>query len=515
MKEYIMKNEKIHTNTRVIIILLLSITGCSTLWADVTLPHIISDNMVLQRDKELPIWGWAQSSETVSVEINGHRTTTKADEKGKWMVKLPAMSVGGPFEMTIKGNNTIRLSNVMVGEVWLCSGQSNMELTVGGAFNSEKEITEANYPDIRQFDIPNKTAGRPRPDVDAAWVPCSPQTAGGFTAVGYFFARQIHKELNVPIGLINSSWGGSRIEPWTPPAGFQMVEKTKDISERIKQANTDYRKAVEKALDRIQEWIPVAKKAFAEDNELPLDPEFPRHQLDSYWEPTGMYNAMIHPIIPFAIRGALWYQGEANVGEGMLYYEKMKALIGGWRKLWGDDAFPFYYVQLAPFTYGGGPYRLPAIWQAQTKALSIPNTGMAVTVDIVDDIRDIHPKNKQDVGRRLALWALAKTYGEKTVVYSGPLYKNMEIENGKIRIYFDNVGTGLISRDGKELTYFEIAGSDKKFVEAHAFIEDDTVVVSSDTIKEPAAVRFAWNEEAQPNLSNKQGLPASPFRTDD
>ncbi len=470
--------------------------------------------MVLQQNKEIPVWGWAEPAEQVTIQLNNSSIKTTANKEGKWMTRLPSQKAGGPFTMTVAGKNSITINNILIGEVWLCSGQSNMEWTVGGAMNARKEIEEANYPQIRQFDIPNKTSGRPRQDVEGTWVSCSPQTAGSFTAVGYFFARHLQKELNVPIGLVNSSWGGSRIEPWTSPEGFMSVEAVKNISERITVANADYRKAVEKYIEQLQSWIPAAKDALAEGKDLPMDPDFPRHPLDGYSEPTSMYNAMIYPIIPFAIRGALWYQGEANLDDGMLYMEKMKALISGWRKLWGQGDFPFYFVQLAPFTYGGDKQRLPRIWEAQTATLSIPNTGMAVTVDLVDNVRDIHPKNKQDVGKRLALWALAKTYGKTGIVYSGPLYKSMSVEDGKIRIKFDYVGGGLISRDDKPPCCFEIAGADKNFVPATAAIDDGCVVVSSENVKEPVAVRFGWNEESMPNLSNKEGLPASPFRTD-
>lgn len=500
--------------TTILLIIFLIVSSISV-QADVKLPHIIGDNMVLQRGIELPIWGWADAGEQVTVEIASDKNQTKADSEGKWMVKLSSMNAGGPYEMKISGKNTINLKNIMVGDVWVCSGQSNMELSVNGVHNSEKEIAEADYPNIRLFQVPNKTAGRPRPDVDAQWQDCKPETVRHFSAVAYFFAREINKELSVPVGLINTSWGGARIEPWTAPEGFAMIEKTQDIVKRIKQDNIDYRKTVEKSLDSLEKWLTKTKEAISTGKKLPVVPEFPKHRLDGYSEPTSMYNAMVAPLVPFAIRGALWYQGESNLGEGMLYYEKMKALIGGWRKVWGQDDFPFYYVQLAPFRYGGDPLMLQGIWEAQVKALSIPNTGMAVTVDIVDNVRDIHPRNKQDVGKRLALWALAKTYGKKAIVYSGPLYKSMKVEGETIRIYFDHAGSGLASRDGRELTHFEIAGSDKKFVKAKAIIDGDTALVSSDEVKKPAAVRYGWREDAEPNLSNKEGLPASPFRTDD
>jgi sialate O-acetylesterase len=282
----------------------------------------------------------------------------------------------------------------------------------------------------------------------------------------------------VPIGLIGSNWGGTRIEPWTPPVGFQMVPALKDIADNLSQ--------------------------------------FPSKNPDgkvNHQSPLALYNGMIHPLLPYAVRGAIWYQGESNNGEGMLYHEKMKALIQGWRKVWNNESMPFYFVQLAPFRYGGDPTRLPGIWEAQTATLSVPHTGMAVTVDI-SNVADIHPRNKQDVGKRLALWALAKDYGKEGIVYSGPLYKSMKVEGNKIRLGFDHVGGGLVSRDGKPLSCFTIAGEDKNLVEAKAEIDGDAVVVSADAVAQPVAVRFGWHQEAEPNLSNKDGLPASPFRTD-
>ena len=288
----------------------------------------------------------------------------------------------------------------------------------------------------------------------------------------------MQQQLDVPVGLIGSNWGGTRIEPWTPPVGFQQVPALKEIADN---------------LDKFP-----AKNADGKIN----------HQ-----SPLALYNGMIAPLVPYGIRGALWYQGESNNGEAMLYFEKKKALIAGWRSIWNKPDLPFYFVQLAPFRYGGDPKNLAGIWEAQTATLSIPNTGMAVTVDI-SNLTDIHPKNKQDVGKRLALWALAQLYGKSDLVYSGPLYKSMAVEGNKIRLSFDHVGGGLVSRDGKPLNWFTIAGEDKNFVEAKAVIDGDSVVVSADSVANPVAVRFGWTQEAEPNLSNKAGLPASPFRTD-
>ena len=447
--------------------------------AAVKLPSIIGDNMVLQRDRKVPIWGWDDPGSTVTVTLGTAEVSARADGEGRWLADLPAMPAGGPHLLTVKGTSTVEIKNVLIGEVWLCSGQSNMEWPVAASDHAEQERAAADFPQIRHIKVPHTPADTPQPDVaTGGWQVCSPQTVGDFTAVGYFFGRHLHQELNVPIGLIGSNWGGTRIEPWTPPEGFQHVPALKDIADNL--------------------------ASFPRKNE--------QGQIN-HQTPLALYNGMIAPLVPYSMRGAIWYQGESNNGEGMLYHEKMKALIHGWRTLWNDPEMPFYYVQLAPYRYGGDGTRLAGIWEAQQATLSVPHTGMAVTVDI-GNITDIHPRNKQDVGRRLALWALAKDYGRKDLVYSGPLYKAMRIDGDAIRISFDHVGGGLVSRDGKPLTHFTIAGSDGNFVPAQAEINGDVVVVHADEVKAPKAVRFAWHEEAVPNLSNKAGLPASPFRTD-
>jgi sialate O-acetylesterase len=385
--------------------------------------------------------------------------------------------------------------------------------------------------------------------------------------VAYFFGRHIHTTINVPVGLVNTSWGGTRIEPWTPPEGFAMVpalagyleQRPGDLRENYLKALRGFLAEVEKkvkehlepkrkeeqpeeeaaeeggvALDvpvpedpqlpnarLIKKWLPSAKKAVDEDKPVPaLEGGWPRGWPVCPGDPrqspgitSALYNGMVYPLLPFAIRGALWYQGESNRGDGMGYYHKMQALIGGWRKVWAQGDFPFYYVQLAPFTYGGDTQLLAEIWEAQTATLSVPNTGMIVTTDI-GNVKDIHPRNKQEVGRRLALWALAKTYGKTEIVYSGPLYKAMAIEGNKARVTFDHVGGGLVSRDGKPLTHFTVAAEGQQFVPATAVIDGESVVVSAEGIEKPAAVRFGWQETAEPNLANREGLPASPFRTD-
>ena len=448
--------------------------------AEVELPSIIGNHMVVQRGQEVPIWGWDEPGTKVTVTLGDATATATADQSGKWLVRLPAMKAGGPHTLKVSGSSTVEAKDVLVGEVWLCSGQSNMEWPVSRSQNAEQEIAEGNHPQIRHIKIPHTPTEEPQDRVPSdGWKPASPKTVGDFTAVGYFFARHLQDELDVPIGLIGSNWGGTRIEPWTPPEGFKQVPALKDLAGNL-------------------EKFPEKTKDGKVNHQSPL----------------ALYNGMIHPLVPYAIRGALWYQGESNNGEGMLYHEKMKALVSGWREVWDQPDLPFLYVQLAPFHYGNRkPTDLPGIWEAQTATLKVPNTGMAVTVDI-SNVKDIHPTNKQDVGKRLALWALARVYGHEDLVYSGPLYRGMKVEKDAIRIEFDHTGSGLASRDGEPLTWFSIAGENGEFVEAEAEIDGETVVVRAEGVEKPVAVRFGWDQDAEPNLSNKEGLPASPFRTD-
>jgi len=441
-------------------------------WAEVKLPKILGDNMVLQQQTEVRIWGWADPEEEVTVQFQDQKASTKADAQGRWLVKLRTPEAGGPYELAVAGkNNRLTLRNVLVGEVWVGSGQSNMEWPVSRSDNAQEEIAAAKYPKIRLFSVAHKISDKPLDDCEGAWVECSPETVPGFSAVAYFFGRHLHKELGVPVGLINSSWGGTICEAWTSREALQADEDFKPILDRGKQFN-------------------------------PKNPN----------QPSVLFNAMIHPILPFVIRGALWYQGESNVGRAAQYKKLFPTMIQDWRKAWQVGDFPFYYVQLAPFRYGEAqPECLAELWEAQLQTLRLPNTGMAVITDI-GNIKDIHPTNKQEVGRRLALWALAKIHG-KQVVYSGPLYESAVVEGNKIRIKFQHADDGLVCK-GDRLTHFTIAGEDKKFVPAEAVIDGSTVVVSSPQVDKPVAVRFGWEDTAEPNLFNKAGLPASPFRTD-
>jgi sialate O-acetylesterase len=495
--------------------ILLSCALSSVASADVTLPAVFNDDMVLQRQMPVPVWGFADPGEEVTVDFSGQRETVKAGTDGKWMAKLSAMPAGGPFEMTVRGNNTINFTNVMVGEVWIFSGQSNMEFPLSRTPDSRPEIKSSANPDIRLFLIPKTISGKPKVDVETSWDVCSPNFADNFSAVAYFFGKRLNSELDVPIGLIQASYGGSKIEPWMMIEALEQVPPLSSAVEHVEGADQIHRGHVAEALKNLESYLPLAKKALDAGEEVPAPAEWPVHPLATdKQQPTCLYNGMINPIVPFAFRGVTWYQGEANCSqnEGLLYYEKFKAMLASWRSRWGQGDFPFYFVQLAPFVYGDKD-ELALFWENQTACLQIPNTGMAVTVDIGNPY-DIHPTNKEDVAERLALWALAKDYGKKDIVYSGPLYKSMSVEGDAIRIFFDHVGGGLNSRDGEPLTWFSIAGADKQFVDATAEIDDGTVLVSSDGVTDPVAVRFGWRNIAEPNLSNKEGLPASPFRTD-
>ncbi len=427
---------------------LLSAVFMQNARADVKLPNVLASHMVVQRDRPLPIWGTAAPGEEVTVQCGQNSEKTKADDKGNWKVMLPAMKADGKsHKLTISGKNEIVLDDILIGEVWIGSGQSNMEWSLNSSSDAKEAIPAADQPKIRLLQVPKVQAPKPAFDVNAKWEVCSPKTVGRFSGVLYHFGLRLQKDLDVPIGLINSSWGGSPIEPWT------IDDKSSG----------------------------------------------------------GMYNGMIAPLQPFPVRGVVWYQGESNVGNGLKYHDKKEALIKGWREKWGKD-LSFYYVQIAPFSgYGAG--MLPPLWEGQVASLKLPRTGMVVTTDLVHNIRDIHPINKKDVGNRLALWALAKDYSKKDLVYSGPLYKGMKVEGDKIHLSFAHAGGGLKSRDGKPLSEFEIAGADGKFVKAEAEIKEDGVVVSAKGVDSPAQVRFGWRNIANPNLMNKEGLPASPFQT--
>jgi sialate O-acetylesterase len=461
--------------------------------------------MVLQRDQPIPVWGWADPGEKITIQLLDDKQTVTADEFGQWQVRLKSLPAGGPHEMVIQGKERLVFKEVLIGEVWLCSGQSNMQWSMKQTSHGG-DIPNAKHPNIRLISIPLIAEGVPQTDFNGEWLVCTPDNVTNFSAVAYFYGKKLHEELNVPVGLINSSWGGTAIEPWTPLSGFNAVPSLKSFADLIQNADETYQKQLPESLKRLSSWADqVGKMPYGK---WPPRPELAKHPLVGT-SPGCIYNAMIHPLIPYGIRGAIWYQGESNNGQGMEYCDKMKALVQGWRKNWGQGDFPFYYVQVAPFSgYADG--NIEGIWEAQAAALQIPNTGMVVTTDLVNNINDIHPGNKRDVGDRLALWALAKTYQKSVPFFSGPLFKQVKREQGKFVIEFEHAD-GLKTRDGKEPNSFEV-GTLEKFVPARAEIRDQKLVVWSDELPEAEFVRFGWNKRTNPNLVNGGGLPASPFR---
>ena len=647
-----MKNSFTEGSKLSISMIFILICSFSFVIADVTLPGVISDHMVLQRDMDVKIWGWADQNESVIIRFNNQEKKTVAGLEGMWQVKLSAMTHGGPFEMTIEGKNTIVLKNILIGDVWICSGQSNMEWRVQNTNNAQEEIAVANFPEIRLFDVKHRMAAEPKDNLaDEKWQVCSPKTISAFSAVGYFFGQELHKNLNIPIGLISTNWGGTVSETWTSAGTINDFSEFDEKMKKLKSINLD--EMIEKRVELQQEWeekvdksdrgmqeewyrlsqidaswkdmdlpqawekaglegfdgivwfireIELSKNEAQKDMQLNLGPiddtDFTyvngiqvghvkkswrklreyvvssdvlkpgrnilcvrvidyggsgglhgksedlfystsekKVSLAGIWKfkigtdkmpeqvnigpnsfPTLLYNGMVHPLLSYAIKGAIWYQGESNAGRAYQYRKLFPAMITDWRKSWGQGDFPFFFVQLANFRQ---PVTEPqgSTWaelrEAQNMALQLPNTGVAVIIDI-GEAEDIHPRNKQDVGYRLSLAARKIAYAQD-LVYSGPMYKSMQVEKNKIRIKFSHTGSGLTIRDQYGyLKGFSISGNDRKFVWAKAYQDGDDVIVYSDKIKKPVAVRYGWADNPHDvNLYNKEGLPASPFRTDD
>ncbi len=503
----------------------LVLAAAGSLSAAIKLPSVLGDHMVIQRGKPVAVWGWALPGESVKVKLESAEAAVQAGPDGRFAATLPALQAGGPLELTVSGSRSpaVTVKDILVGEVWVCSGQSNMEWPLSSTYSAVPEVLRADHPRLRLYFVPKRISAEPKDDIEAAWAPCTPQTAGPFSAIAYYFGLELLEVLDVPIGLIDSAWGGTDIEPWTPPAGFAAVPSVQPYLDSARKREAEYRQKLAQTLPAWQEWIAGTKKAVAAGSPLPARPALPTNPFDSPQTPTGLYNGMIHALTPFPVRGAIWYQGENNRNDTLGYEAKMEALIKGWREVWKNPDLAFYYVQLAPYYYGynrdyaGGDIpdflRLPLIWEAQTNILRLPNTGMAVTTDITE-LMDIHPKNKRDVGHRLALWARSRLYGETGLVPSGPLYKTMAVEGSKVRLSFDHAGGGLAVNDGQPLKWFEIAGADRTFYRAEAAIDGETVVVSNRLVAAPVAVRFGWHQMAVPNLINKAGLPASRSRTD-
>jgi sialate O-acetylesterase len=506
-----------------------------SLGAEVNPNPLFSDGAVLQRGQKIPVWGTARDGESVTVEFQGQKASTTA-AGGTWSVHLNPLTAGGPFTMTVTGDNTVTIKDLLVGEVWLASGQSNMNLTLAQTPYLAEEAMKAKFPHIRTFKVPVTPVVKPLSEAKGSWIVCSPETLKDFSAVGYFFGRDIHQKLGVPVGLIHSALGATPAQAWTSTEALQSEPKLHHYAEDIKGrlANHDTASAaypgilaVHKAElaewmettgklheQQVAAWEKTAEQAKANGEKPPPRPRPATRRPPEPVPPDGrstdpavLFNGMIHPLIPYGIKGVLWYQGESNANQAEEYLTLFPTLIRDWRARWKQGEFPFLYVQVAP--YGGMP---PEIREAQFLSLGkINNAAMTVTTD-VGDADDIHPRNKQPVGHRLALAARALAYGE-SIEYSGPLYESMKTKNGKIVLQFRHTGSGLVAKDGP-LKGFTIAGKDKTFVPAHAEIQGNTVVVSADGIADPIAARYGWENVPDVNLYNQEGLPASPFRTD-
>jgi sialate O-acetylesterase len=451
-------------------LLLLAVSSSSAVQAEVKPNPLFTDGAVLQRGQNVPVWGTANDGEKVTVKFGGQTVTTTA-QGGKWKVELKPLEAGGPFTMEISGENTVTLQNLLVGEVWVASGQSNMEWKFNASHDPEAERPKAKYPNIRMFTVTKAVSLEPLDEVKGSWVECSPQSVGNFSAVGYYFARDLQAKLGVPVGVIHTSWGGTPAQAWTSAEGFKGHSELQGYASQVKAAAT----------------APPEK----------LGQNFP----------TVLYNGMLAPVIPYGMKGVIWYQGESNAGKSKEYQTLFPAMIADWREKWKIGDFPFLYVQIAPFKN-----QPPEIREAQL--LTLPktrNTAMVVTTD-VGDANDIHPKRKEPVGHRLSLAARALAYGEK-IEYSGPLFESMKATRGKAEISFRHTGGGLVAKDG-ELRGFTVAGADGNFVAAKAEIQGDKVVVSAEGVAAPKTVRYGWENVPDLNLFNKEGLPASPFRSD-
>ena len=486
----------------------LAFVLAGSLQAAVKLPALISDHMVLQEGVPVRIWGSADPGESVRVEFQGQAVTTKAAENGKWSLWLKPLSAAGPLEMNVNG---AAIKDVLVGEVWLGSGQSNMEFALNQANNHEEEIAHADYPLIHVFLVKRIVADQPADDVVGTWQVCTPENAPRFSAVEYFFGRALQNYLHVPMGLIESYWGGTPAQSWTSMPAIQSDAALHYIGEEWDRVLAAYPAAKVAYDQRLAAWEKTAAEARAAGktpSNRPGAPPGPGHPNT----PAGLYNGMIAPLKPYTIRGVIWYQGESNASEAhsWRYRRLFSDMIQDWRKQWGEGDFPFLFVQLANYRSNGW---WPILRESQTETLSLRNTGMAVTIDIGDS-GNIHPKDKQDVGMRLALAARHVAYHDSAVEYSGPVYRQATPENSALRVWFSHAD-GLQAKGGAALTGFTIAGADGKFVAADARIEGATIVVSSPEIASPAAVRYAWADDPVCNLINQAGLPAVPFRSDE
>jgi sialate O-acetylesterase len=475
--------------------------------ANIKLPALIGDNMVLEQQSEIILWGWADKGELVNVKPSwsGKEIKTIAGDDGKWQVKVKTLKAGGPYVISFTGNNSIEVRNVLLGEVWLASGQSNMEFYMDkgegwrtGVINYQEEIAKANNENVRMIDVPNTVADTPRDNFVGQWEVCSPATVGNFSAVAYYFAVKVQQETGFPVGIISATWGGTPAESWTRK---EVLEKDfKPILDRYQKACDDYPEAFKKFRIKLDQW---KADTSSKKRGAPKEPLGPHHNKSPY----KLYNGMISPLLPYKLKGVIWYQGESNATYAWQYRRLFPAMINDWRLNFHNKNLPFYFVQIAP--HNG---QNPVIREAQLYTFeNVSNTGMVVTTD-VGDAKDIHPRDKKTVGERLARWALHYQYGNKKLETSGPIYKSMQIKGDKIVLRFDHA-EGLAFQGGAPKE-FMIASKDEKFVPAKTIIEGNTIEVWSEEVAKPVAVRFAWKNVPVPNLFNKAGLPASPFRTD-
>ena len=498
--------------------------------AKVALAPAFSDNAVLQRDTEVPVWGSANPGESVTVKFADQAKSATAGQDGKWMVKLspmPASKEGRTLE-AVGPENTVSAQNILVGEVWIASGQSNMQQPLWGtnpkfrhrnANGTGKEVADAtNLPLIRFTRMPQKWSVLPNENVPVTWNLAVPgEELERCSAAAFFFARELQKELDVPIGIIGAYWGGTRIEPWTPVEGFNSVPELADIALQVnaKLPGTQaYRDVSAKVVADYTAWMQAYKDAIANGKQPPVPPKFPQQQMpfDSHQQPTVLYNQMLHVYAPYAVRGAIWYQGEANLADGMLYRDKMQALFNGWREVFNNPNMKFYFAQLAPFAYGGDPTRLPQLWEAQQQfADDNKNAGMAVITDAVHDIHDIHPADKEIVGKRLARLALNRDYGRSDVKADSPRLRAHNIEGNQFVLEFDFVESWKNAENG-EAPYFEVAGIDGAFYPAKAVIDGTKIVVSSNEVPAPKSLRYMWDQTNEGKLSNEAGLVLGAFR---
>lgn len=472
--------------------------------ADLKMPNIFGNHMVLQQKMPIKVWGWTKPGQDVTVEIGGHSATAKANQDGRFDVTLPEMAADGKTHtMTIKADETQTIEDILVGEVWVCSGQSNMQWSVNASTNPDLERLSAKYPDLRMINFPQVGSQEPILTHDRQWMACTPETVGGFSAVGYFFGRQLHKTLDVPIGMINNAWGGSACEAWINRDVLAAQEEFKPLLERWE--------TMEKQFAALSE-----KSDATEDEKKTLNGL--RGQMGGNHRPSNIYNGVLKSHLGYTIRGAIWYQGESNAGRAYQYRNLFPLMISNWREEWGQGDFPFYWVQLADFR-AENPQPAESDWaelrEAQTMTMTkLPNTGEAVIIDIGEG-KDIHPKNKVEVGRRLARWALAKEYGVQ-IAHHSPQYKSMEKQGNKIVLTFDHVDGGWRPFDVGNPVGFAIAGEDKKFVWADGkILQDGRIEVSSSAVADPVSVRYAWADNPVCNMFDNAGLPLTPFRTDD